>query len=110
MRDVLVGNATKSFKGSQAPSIFSHSSAYALCPYPRNVPDHILPLVKATKSVVMVTFVLQFISCVKSKVPNSLPDFYPPNSTLERVADHITYIGDKIGYEHVGIGSTLMVS
>lgn len=37
--------------------------------------------------------------------PNGVPDFYPPNSTLSHVADHITYIGDLIGYDHVGLGS-----
>lgn len=34
-----------------------------------------------------------------------MPDLYPPNSTLSHVADHITYIGDLIGYDHVGVGS-----
>ncbi|KAK5281064.1 hypothetical protein LTR99_011187 [Exophiala xenobiotica] len=105
MRDVLAGNTTKAFDGSRAPVIFSHSSAYALCPHPRNVPDDILSLVKQTDSVVMVTFVPPFISCVASEVPGQLPNFYPPNSTLEFVADHIMYIGEKIGYAHVGIGS-----
>jgi membrane dipeptidase len=27
------------------------------------------------------------------------------NPTLERVADHIQHVGDRIGYDHVGIGS-----
>lgn len=36
---------------------------------------------------------------------NGIPDFYPDNSTLAHVADHITYIGDLVGYDHVGIGS-----
>ncbi|KIW79275.1 hypothetical protein Z517_05887 [Fonsecaea pedrosoi CBS 271.37] len=105
MHDVLAGNQTKAFPGSQAPVIFSHSSAHALCPHPRNVPDHILPLVKQTDSVVMVTFVPEFISCVNATVPDTLPAFYPANSTLAWVADHIMYIGGKIGFEHVGIGS-----
>ncbi|KAL2439055.1 Dipeptidase aclJ [Exophiala dermatitidis] len=105
MHDVLAGNTTKSYAGSRAPVIFSHSSAFALCPHPRNVPDYILPLVKKTNSVVMVTFVPEFVSCVNSSTPDRLPTFYPPNSTLGFVADHIMYIGNKIGFEHVGIGS-----
>jgi membrane dipeptidase len=56
-------------------------------------------------SVVMVTFVPQFISCVNATVPDRLPTFYPANSTLEWVVEHIMYIGNKIGFEHVGIGS-----
>jgi len=36
---------------------------------------------------------------------NGVPDFYPPNSTLAHVVRHITYIGELIGYDHVGLGS-----
>ena len=33
------------------------------------------------------------------------PDFDETNSTLAHVADHVVYIGELIGFEHVGIGS-----
>ncbi|KAF8850467.1 hypothetical protein BDZ45DRAFT_731541 [Acephala macrosclerotiorum] len=104
MRDVLVGK--DDWEGSAAPIIFSHSSAYTICPHPRNVPDDILQLVKKKNSIVMVNFAPDFISCVpRSSAGNGIPDFFPSNNTLEHVVTHIKHIGDLIGYEHVGFGS-----
>lgn len=97
MRDVL--------NSSVAPVMYSHSSAYTLCPHPRNVPDSILQLVKKTNSIIMINFAPDFISCIASDNPNGMPDFYEKNSTMERVADHVTYVGNLIGYDYVGLGS-----
>lgn len=105
MRDVLAGSQDGSWAGSIAPPIFSHSSAYALCPHPRNVPDDILHLVKERNSIVMVNFNPGFISCTASDSGTGIPDLYEPNVTLAQVVRHIKHIGDLIGYDHVGLGT-----
>jgi len=98
---------------TRAPVVFSHSSAYSICPHPRNVRDDILDLVPASNSLVMVNFSPDFVSCVPasgegidaSEPHFSLPEFFEKNNTLHQVARHITYMGQRIGYDYVGLGS-----
>ncbi|KAF5963727.1 microsomal dipeptidase precursor [Fusarium coicis] len=73
---------------SQAPVIFSHSSC------PRNVTDEVLDLLKTNNGLIMICF-----------LPNLVNANGVPGAVVDQVIDHILYAGQRIGFEHVGIGS-----
>jgi membrane dipeptidase len=115
---------------SEAPVIFSHSSARALTDVPRNVPDSILARMPENRGVVMVTFVQPFVNqeaadyddrlealalemrergesneSIRAEIARIRREDPRPTASLDDIADHIEHVRGIAGIDHVGIGS-----
>ena len=100
---------------TRAPVVWSHSNATTLAKAKRNVPDDVLDRVRANGGVVMATFIPRFLSdqpiaIVQRKgasefAMESRPPADAPAIGIGLVCDHLAYLRDRVGEDHIGIGS-----
>lgn len=82
--------AEAALKISDKPVIASHSGVRNLVPHPRNLTDDLMKLIARSGGLVGVPFAKNFIG-----------------KMWHKVAEHVDYIVEKIGIDHVAIGSDL---
>jgi membrane dipeptidase len=128
---VSPGTMSDALDATEAPVIFSHSSARALTDVPRNVPDSILARLPKNGGVVMIAFVPGFVSQpvatyaarlqqrageLRRQYANdpgaALRELQAwqranpsPRATVKDVADHVDHVRKVAGVDHVGIGA-----
>ena len=89
---------------TKAPVIASHSSARHLSDHPRNLDDEQLKWIKENGGVVQVVALDEFLNKIKHQAHIENPKLNPPVDVSDFV-DHIDYIKNLIGIDHVGISS-----
>ena len=80
-------------KESSKPIVCSHSCARSLCSHVRNMTDNMLDALKQNGGVVGMNFCTSFVSDEDRFI------------TIHDIADHMVYIKNRLGVEHLGLGS-----
>jgi len=86
--------AREAIEFARRTPVITHANVRALRQHPRNVPDEVLAALAARGGVIGITAYAPF----SEKVPKRRP-------TLDDMIDHIAYVADRWGVDHVGLGS-----
>lgn len=82
---------------SDAPLVTTHAAAHALCAVPRNMTDKQLDAIRETNGVIGVAYEVAFLRADGNPEDTATP--------LSEIVRHIDYIVQRIGIEHVALGS-----
>ena len=78
------------------PLVASHSGAHAICPASRNLTDPQLDAIGSSGGLVGIVYATPFLR----------PDFGDePETPLALIAEHARYVAERIGPQHVALGS-----
>ncbi|MFK4769672.1 dipeptidase [Rhizobium sp. ZW T2_16] len=83
-------------KLSKAPLVASHSNVHALCNHSRNLTDRQLDAIRDTGGLAGINFGVLFLR------DDGVKD---PNTSIDLLVRHVAYIAERIGIEHVALGS-----
>lgn len=83
-------------KLSQAPLVATHSCVFNLCRSARNLTDKQLDAIRDTDGMVGVNFNVGFLRSDGGR---------SPNTPLTEIVRHVDYMVERMGIDHVGLGS-----
>ncbi|WP_134671271.1 dipeptidase [Halorussus marinus] len=81
---------------STDPLVVSHGAVHAICPSSRNLTDEQLDAIAASGGLVGITFAVGFLR------PDGESD---PDTPIATLVDHVEYVADRVGVDHVALGS-----
>jgi membrane dipeptidase len=112
---------------TRVPLMISHSNATTLCGHARNTPDGVLARLAGNGGMIMATFVPEFLNQASLEAVRAFKDPWGKNKAglsgvdyqnareaclkgwnqdgVAYVCDHLEYLRDKVGEDHIGIGS-----
>ncbi len=76
---------------SARPVTMTHTAVFSLCPHWRCMTDDQIKALAAAGGVMGIAFVPSFI--------------HPERATIDHLAEHVCYVADLVGIDHVAIGS-----